>query len=314
MLYRRGGRGIRLRDVVILLVSVVAVSLSAPQVFASPYSSAVLADSPVAYYRFEDGASTNGSTAVNSGSTGSAINGVYNGTGMTLVANTFNGGANGLGNAIDLANLSSVNYVRVPDHNDLDLTTSATLEAWINAPSASTAANTWARILDKARSTSYMLFLDATTGRPAEQNASHTLVDDQDVRGGGWTHVVATFDSNVGWKMYVNGVLSVSDTNKTVLQTNSNVLDLFKDPLSTIDRYTGQADEIAIYSTALSAEQVLTHYTAASQIATVPEPSTAVLMAASAASLGIAPFVRRLRVRSVRVRRRATAATRRSAL
>lgn len=257
-------------------------SLLAGPASGSPYSDAVLSDSPVAYYRFEDASSSDGSTAANSASTGSAINGTYNGPDMTLVGNSFNGGTNGLGNAIDLANLSTINYVRVLDHSSLDLTTAATLEAWINAPSAAVASNTYARILDKARSTSYMLFLNASSGQPTVQNGGHTIGDTEDLRGGGWTHVVATFDSTVGWRMYVDGVLAASDSNTTPLATNNEALDLFKDPMSlTGDRYTGQADEIAIYNTALSADRILAHYNAASIAAAVPEPSTLALTAAA---------------------------------
>lgn len=275
----------------------------------SPYSEAVLTDSPVAYYRFEDVASSNGSTMLNSGSTGAAINGIYNGSDFSLVGNSFNGGSNSLGNAVDVANLTNVNYIRVPDNNSLDLTTAATLEAWISAPSAAVAANTYARIFDKARSSAYMLFLNGNSGQPTVQSGSDLLAYVQDVRGSGWTHVVATFDNTVGWRMYIDGTLVASNANTTTLQTNTAPLDLFKDPMSsTGDRYTGQADEIAIYSTALSPERVLAHYTAASQVAAVPEPSTS-LMAAAAASLGGAVLVYRRRTPQKR-----TPPTRRSAL
>lgn len=275
----------------------------------SPYSEAVLTDSPVAYYRFEDVASSNGSTMLNSGTSGASINGIYNGSDFSLVGNSFNGGSNSLGNAVDVANLTNVNYIRVPDNNSLDLTTAATLEAWISAPSAAVAANTYARIFDKARSSAYMLFLNASTGQPTVQSGSNQLAYAQDVRGGGWTHVVATFDNTVGWRMYIDGTLVASNANTTTLQTNTAPLDLFKDPMSTTgDRYTGQADEIAIYSTALSPERVLAHYTAASQVAAVPEPST-LLMAAAVASLGGgALFFRR------RTTQKRTPPTRRSAL
>ena len=263
------------------LVVALAVTSSAGQAWASLYSDAVLADNPVAYYRFEDANASGGSTAANSAATGTALDGTYTGGGMSLTANTFH--AN-LGNAV---NVTGGSYVQTLHNAALNLTTAGTLEAWVNAPSSGTNANNWARIISKDRTQAYQLYYFTNTGRMGVENSlntgGHSLFDPADSRGTGWRHIVATFDNTVGWNIYFDGNLVASDSNTLNINTNSAVLTLFVDSLSKGDVYTGLADEIAIYDYALSETRIDAHYDAASA---VPEPSSFALAGLGLVGLG----------------------------
>lgn len=56
------------------------------------YPEVVLADNPVAYYRFEDSSTNNLDTASNSGTSGSVLDGEYKGNNFSQIENGFNSG------------------------------------------------------------------------------------------------------------------------------------------------------------------------------------------------------------------------------
>lgn len=80
---------------------------------------------------------------------------------------------------------------------------------------------------------------------------------------GRWHHVVATYDGAGNLKLYIDGQLQATTTGLTLNTTlNGDGIQIagsgsFSSPL------TGSIDEVAIYSTALSAADVLAHYKAA---------------------------------------------------
>ena len=257
------------------------------------YAEVVLADNPVAYYRFEDSSTNNLDTASNSGSSGSVLDGEYKGSNFSQIDNDFNSGVNSLGSALNVGNDSGTNYVKIDDHNDLDFTTALSIEAWVNLPASSS--NTYSRILDKNRASSYMLYLYVSTGQPAVEGSGGRIVSSEDIRGDGWTHIVSTYEGGVGWSFYLNGELqtntTISSSFPNSLNTNTSQLNLFSDPASGGfgDRLTGLVDEIALYDTTLSAERVLAHYSAA---AAVPEASSYALLLGGLA-LGLVALRRR---------------------
>ena len=257
------------------------------------YAEVVLADNPVAYYRFEDSSTNNLDTASNSGSSGSVLDGEYIGSNFSQIDNDFNSGVNSLGSALNVGNNSGTNYVKIDDHDDLDFTTALSIEAWVNLPASPS--NIYSRILDKHRQGSYMLYLYASTGQPAVEASGGRIVTSEDIRGDGWTHIVSTYEGGIGWSFYLNGELqtnaTISSSIPSSLNTNTSQLNLFSDPASGGfgDRLTGLVDEIALYDTILSAERVLAHYSAA---AAVPEASSYALLLGGLA-LGLVALRRR---------------------
>src|SRR6185436_11043782 len=100
-----------------------------------------------------------------------------------------------------------------------------------------------------------------------------------------WYHVVGTFDGT-NLKIYVNGNLGQSTPIAGTARANTNStiplgLGARSDGASGFFEYAGDLDECAMYTTALSASQVLAHY----QAGTNPAPATAY----SALVLGDAP-------------------------
>lgn len=85
---------------------------------------------------------------------------------------------------------------------------------------------------------------------------------------GTWNHVVAVTDATAGWIIYVNGQ-SVTTTDQSGTPSNPSNLDQALDigGINFAGTHTlfldGTLDEVAIYSTRLSASRVLAHYNAA---------------------------------------------------
>jgi hypothetical protein len=80
---------------------------------------------------------------------------------------------------------------------------------------------------------------------------------------GVWYHVVATYDGTT-MRLYVNGALE--DTVASSLLVENNALPLYVGVFGAINvtnqLFHGQMDEVAIYATVLSAQQVAQHYNA----------------------------------------------------
>ena len=74
------------------LLVISSLAINAGYAAFSTYAEVVLADNPVAYYRFEDSSTNNLDTASNSGSSGSVLDGEYIGSNFSQVENDFNSG------------------------------------------------------------------------------------------------------------------------------------------------------------------------------------------------------------------------------
>lgn len=249
-------------------------------------------------------------TSINSGSLGSAADGVNSNTVVLGVsgplaasgdtAASYTGGANTV----------------VPFQPALNPSTTSpfTVEFWSN-PSASD--NDDAAVSNRTHSgnrTGWVFFQrDAVTGwnfrmyNGASGNTAWDITGGTAVIGA-WTHVVAVYDGTSP-KLYVNGVSVGSATgpggyNVSIPSTNFSIgaHDTGASP------YAGALDETAIYGTALTPAQILAHYNAASSVtpgaysslvtgdgallylANVPEPTSAGL-----ALLGVAGMMARRR-------------------
>jgi Domain of unknown function (DUF1929)/Concanavalin A-like lectin/glucanases superfamily/Kelch motif len=214
----------------------------------SPYRDAVLADSPVGYWRL---AETFG-PAVDA--TGNAAPGGYLGGVTRGVPGALAGDSN-LAARFD----GTDDYVSVPDNNALDTGDVFSYELWVKRGALQGATQ---RLLHKGAGVASLGFglnnklVLIPGGTGALTLASSTIaITDQN-----WHHVVAT-KSGGEVHLYIDGVdRTVAGTN-TTLGLNTTALNIGR--ASTGSAYaSGDIDEVAIYPTALPAPRVLAHYQA----------------------------------------------------
>lgn len=224
------------------------------------YADEVAADSPVAWWRFEE---TSGSTVADE---------VGSNDGTVFGANLDVSGAPGTGSAASFDGVDD--YVNIPDASALRLTGSITLEAWVYRPSAATGFRT---VFAKGRTTSvtslqtnYSLRVTSNRQLSFRYDVGST---DHDYRTGNdavpvdeWAHVAFTFTYGTGSsaKPYVNGTEVsaswVSGSGGSTPNTNSEplLLGVYHDQ----NFWSGRIDEVALYTTALSAARIEAHYNA----------------------------------------------------
>ena len=284
-------------------LAVFADPLPVPPVPVLPYSPAIAANNPAAFYHFNE---TAGTTAADA--SGNARNGTYPASGVTKgvadqpiksepgTSATFNGAAG--------------THVTVPYASALNAG-SFTVEAWAKP---TTTTNAFQGIVssrdDKgsgpAGNGGYVLYLGPATGDgglPRWQfwtggttTATYTALGRNNATGFGlgpaasinsWTHVVGTFNATSGpdgtgryngtQSLYVNGALVISLANVNYLPNPNKSLYIGagtneSPPLDNF-RFTGGIDEVAIYNNALTAARVQAHYQ--SGITTLSAPAIA---------------------------------------
>jgi hypothetical protein len=249
------------------------------------YMGTVLGDSPVAYYRLGE---TGGTTAFDSASS------PHDGTADTGVAL---GGATGTlaGDANKAATFNGTDYhsnISVAHNSAIDFgnSSSFSIEAWIKTSTdwGTIAAKevSWPRqgytLMMQAYGTTPGIYFEVDGGGGMSDYAYQYASGATSVSDGNWHQVVATYGgagaSSIN--LYVDGALCTSDVHSagTLSGDIHNTV-----PLQIGDRFAGSGgdaffvgtmDEVAIYGTALSANQVQAHYLAG----TTPEPSVLVLM------------------------------------
>jgi len=222
------------------------------------YQDEVLADNPVAYYRFEE---TSGTTARDS--TANANDGTYM-NGVLL-------------NQPSAANLGkAARFDGIDDFVSTSRTVSAnfTLELWINTTASSLTGSQayegngllWSDVGGAANDFAMAMLnngLSFFTGNPDVTVTSATAIND-----GRWHHLVATRTQGGNVEIFVDGISrGTTTTNNNPLDGNpsimigGNVLD---------SRYfSGLIDEVAYYPTVLSVDRIKAHYLAGS-FSTVP--------------------------------------------
>ena len=217
------------------------------------YQDEVLADNPVAYYRFEE---TSGTTAFDT--TANSNDGTY--TNGVLINQS---GAASLGKA---ARFDGVNdCVSTPR----TVSTSFTLELWINTTASSLTGTQayegngllWSDVGGAANDFAMAMLnsgLSFFTGNPDTTVTSATIIND-----GRWHHMVATRTQGGNVEIFVDGISrGTTTTNNNPLDGNpsimigGNVLD---------SRYfPGLIDEVAYYPTVLSVARIQAHFQAGS--------------------------------------------------
>lgn len=227
------------------------------------YSSAVIADAPVAYWRLNDPSGTTATDSSGNGHNGTYSNVTLNATGAlsscdpTNAAGGFNGSSSYVSNSTNVGGFT--------------LTTPFSVEAWFYTPSPGTeetlVANAystagWNLRLSPSGDANHIRFALLTSG------SAYRYVDSTaTVSASQWHHVVATYDGSnsptSGLKIYLDGTdVTGSIVNAGTLSTitTSNPVYLGRDNYSTPHYFNGSIDEVALFGSALSAARVQAHY------------------------------------------------------
>jgi len=238
------------------------------------YPDEVLADGPVAYYRFEETAGTTAADTSGNGNVGTYMNGAL--LNQASAAN--------LGRAVSFD--GSDDYVGTPN----TVGGNFSLEMWINTTATSATGSQgydgtgllWSDVGGSAND----FILAALNDHAAffTGNPDATIEGTSVLNGGGWHHLVATRAQGGATQLYVDAVLQVSGTSNGNLLTANGQIAVGGNVLDS--RYfDGLIDEVAYYPSVLSAARVQAHYAAGGATPSQPVPAlgTWALLALAAA-------------------------------
>lgn len=223
------------------------------------YATEVGNDTPKLYLKLDE---TSGSSAADS--SGNSHNGTY-GSSVLLAQPPIGKGSTYSANFPNDANA----YVDVANHADLNPTAALTLEAWVKGLWQSSLNGSDRMILRK--SGQYRLYYNtsgmnfAVTISAAEKVLTVAQTDTAepftyDLRAdNGWHHIVGTYDGTT-MCLYIDGQLLGSQGQTGAIDTTTNVFRVARN--SGTNSFFGYIDEVAVYSSALSATRVQTHHKA----------------------------------------------------
>jgi RHS repeat-associated protein len=218
------------------------------------YSPQVQTDGAQPYWRLGE---TAGST------TFASTVGSYTGTwGSGHVPTLGQPGALG-GDTDTAATFSGSQYGNVPNASGLNKTNNFTLELWLKrSTNATLQAVAGKPLTTTTKSENYAIWIDASNDARFEvgngTNKSQILTCTAHALDTSWHHIVGTFASGA-MKIYYDGSLCNSATASfTTAGTNTSTFDIGR--AGTSNYYGGSLDEVALYSTALTAVQVTDHY------------------------------------------------------
>ena len=228
-----------------------ALAVSWPTVAAAQYQAAVLADAPVAYYRFEEVAGTSALDSSGNGNTGTYTNG-------PLLAQA---GLPQLGLAVSFDGIND--HVVTPR----TVATNFTLELWLRttatSPAGTQAYEGDGLVWSDVGGTANDFVLAALNDRAAffTGNPDTTVIGTTPINDGLWHHVVATRTMGGATQLYVDAVLQATGT------TNGSPLDALAQIMvaaNTLDSryFEGLVDEVAYYTTVLSPARIQAHFAA----------------------------------------------------
>jgi Concanavalin A-like lectin/glucanases superfamily len=255
------------------------------------YSSEVLADSPLGYWRHDD------ASGFIQDSSGNARHSTAQfGVGSNTYAEAGAIASDPASKSIKYASIEQ----SIPDEAALDFTSTCSLEAWVKRNS--TGANH--PIMGKGSNGYYMDLADTANSfrlRVTKQDVQDLVHSTISITNDGQFHHVVFTRSGTTLNLYIDGVDrtgSVFSTVDFVATTTSLRLGGDSNGVNFMD---GWLDEVAVYSTQLSAARVLAHYNAAASALKrgykrLYGPAQ---LTASAADLYTVPTGARTRIRSV---------------
>jgi hypothetical protein len=238
------------------------------------YSAEVLADSPAAYWRLGD---TSGTTMADS--SGNSRSGTYTSVNLNQT---------GLlsGDADTAVTFSAAGGNGLVTYSSWMNSTSLTVEAWIKT----TSATTQVIVCRDAQSGTRVWQLQVnSSGKVVFTNlAGGSFTGSITVNDGVRHHIVVTYDGSASPKpivMYVDNVADVTSTNITAMPVpTATPICVGNSNRTTTALFAGTLDEVAFYTTVLSAARVSAHYTAGTSagISVTALPAVAVATAPTA--------------------------------
>lgn len=217
----------------------------------STYSTTILSNLPVAYWRLGEHSGTSAADA-----SGNARAGAYSGVALGLP-----GAIAGDSDTSALFGASGAS-VAAPV---LPLMSNWTVEAWVYPTAAQT--GTPYIVCDRfsVSGINFGLVVNLSAGTCAASalyyNGSIINTGQTELSLNAWTHVAGTYDGS-NLRLYVNGSLSQALASTTAPASGGVATDIGirKSPG---DTFLGLIDEVAVYNSALSASRILAHYSAA---------------------------------------------------
>ena len=236
----------------------------------APYAQALLADSPVHYWRMSD--------------TGTTVLDAVGDWDGTYAAGTSKGQAGALLNESDSATSfsgTSTGYAVTATGKPTVGPSTFSVEAWFKTSSISGGKIVGWGNATTASSTSYdrHIYINGTgqVTFGVYSGAAKTITSGTGYNDGQWHHVVGAVDQNTGMTFYIDGRRIGAVTGPMTPEQTTGYWHIGGDTVGTWPNYpssrylNGTIDEVAVYPTALTPTQVAAHYTASGR--TVPNPT-----------------------------------------
>jgi hypothetical protein len=257
---------------------------------AASYPETILADGPTAYYRLEDPADS--VDIIDSSSTGNYIGSVY----MDDLASYPKFQQPGIGsNSVSFhlytpeGGTLQRSHIEIPYNPDLNPAGPFTIECWVRPTSVGTDYRCPVGNFGGWGTTPYQgwhFYQTPGVGATATwiwvQKGGNIWIGSIPVTKNQWDYLAATYDGTT-INFYVNGKLSGSTTDTSPAINSSQPLTIGGNPAGNWN-FDGNVDEVAFYSTALTTNQLQTHYEVgltnfysgpiAAYVSSQPEPAT----------------------------------------
>ena len=231
------------------------------------YFAAVMGLSPLGYWPL---AETNlpplSDVATNLGTLGSAGNAAYSASGVTKQWSAGSGPGLTPDGDLAIATDGTAGVVTLPFSSVLSLQAPFSAEAWLFA-AGDTGGTTYcplACVDANSPRSGWLVYwnavADSYTFRMYNQNGTSTSlnISTSALSVGQWYHVVVVYDGTTGY-IYVNGQLAISGTPSGFVPNDASALTIGARSDDAFYFYGGEAD-VAIYTNALSATNILAHY------------------------------------------------------